>query len=89
MKKPITASKSNSNQKPAFRVNFSPIHERDGEMVRGRSTEIGAAWPTKDGSSYRINLNIIPQNLENGSLFLNPVEASDEATSDEEMELES
>jgi hypothetical protein len=46
----------NSKRHPAF----TAYHVREGKDSKGRWTEVGAAWATKDGRGYILHLNAIP-----------------------------
>lgn len=81
--------KSSAKQKPAFRINFAPRFEKDGSSQLGRSTEVGAAWKLRDSDGYRLSFNVVPQNLSDGVLFLNPEMNQDQqAEPDSELEQE-
>ncbi|MEO1207636.1 MAG: hypothetical protein AAFV45_15015 [Pseudomonadota bacterium] len=71
---------SKQSNKPLYRVSFCPIHGQhaDGGDIMGRSVEIGAVWTRKDPTKgAMLKLNIVPQNLTDGVIFLNPVEDKD------------
>lgn len=73
--------------KPAFRICFSTRFRNGNKSQLGRSVEIGAAWLLKEGDGYRLNFNVVPQNLNDGVVFLNPVPSQEQAH-DVDMEQE-
>ena len=77
----------NQVKHPAFRINFCPRFEKDGKSQLGRSVEIGAAWRLDEGDGFRLSFNVVPQNLNDGVVFLNPVQQQDQKH-DLDMELE-
>ncbi len=84
-------TKDENKQRPAFRINFAPRFEKDGKSQLGRSVEIGAAWKLEDDKGFRLSFSVVPQNLNDGAVFLNPVQEQKErqdAKHETEMELE-
>jgi hypothetical protein len=64
------------NKKPIFRVTFCPHDGKDDQgrdKLSKRSVEIGAVWATSSGKSNILRLNLIPENLKAGAIFLNPI----------------
>ena len=49
-------SDTNTNR-PAFR-----LYSVTGESKSARWTDIGVAWPTRDGKGFSLNLNALPLN---------------------------
>lgn len=66
-----------STKKPLYRVTFCPMEGKDEngkDKLSKRSVEIGAVWPTASGKSNILRLKIVPENISNGMIFLNPIE---------------
>ena len=72
--------------KPSHRVSFARIVGQDesGQDRLGAAREIGSVWPRQNGKGSIIRLDFIPIELtqHQGVLFLHPVEANSEATSE-------
>lgn len=72
--------------KPSHRVSFARITGQDenGQDRLGAAREIGSVWPRQNGKGSIIRLDFIPIELtqHQGVLFLSPVEANSEATSE-------
>ena len=72
--------------KPSHRVSFARIvgQDENGQDRLGTAREIGSVWPRQNGKGSIIRLDFIPIELtqHQGVLFLNPVEANSEATSE-------
>jgi len=69
---------SNEKNMPLFRANFSPVigTDENGKDKLGKSVEIGAVWRRSDPAKGAIlKLNIVPENIAAGVIFLNPVKA--------------
>lgn len=45
----------NSNNRPAFR-----LYTVQGDNDQARWTDIGVAWPTRDGKGFTLKLNALP-----------------------------
>ncbi len=80
-------AKDETKQRPAFRINFAPRFEKDGESQLGRSVEIGAAWALEGEKGFRLSFSVVPQNLNDGVVFLNPVQEQRQ-NQNADMELE-
>ena len=70
---------SNAKQKPTHRLRFAPIIGTDetGKDQLGRSIEVGAVWPRRDGKGAIQKFDIVPQDFSKGVLFLDPVTTED------------
>lgn len=73
----------NHDNRPLYRVSFARITGQDehGRDELGRSKEIGAVWPRKNGKAGGIlQLDIIPVELtqRQGVIFLVPVAGDDQ-----------
>ena len=69
-----------TTKRPKYRVTFCPIEGKDEQgrdKISKRSTEIGAVWETQSRKSAILRLKLIPENLANGVIFLNPVSQND------------
>lgn len=73
---------SNSKNKlPLYRVHFASIigTDENGKDKLGNSVEIGAVWQRKQADKGAIlKLNVVPQNMSEGVVFLHPVETNDQ-----------
>ena len=71
---------SNTKQKPIYRAKFCRIIGTDeaGKDQLSRAVEIGAVWARREaGKGAILKLDIVPQDLASGVLFLDPVTAED------------
>ena len=71
---------SNAKQKPIYRAKFCRVIGKDeaGKDQLGRAIEIGAVWARREAAKGAIlKLDIVPQDLSGGVLFLDPVTAED------------
>ena len=80
-------TKEDTKQRPAFRINFAQRFEKNGKSQLGRSVAIGAAWKLDDDKGFRLSFRVVPQNLNDGAVFLNPV-PEQRQNQDVDMELE-
>ncbi len=68
---------SKKNQ-PIYRAKFCAVTgtSENGNDILGKSVEIGAVWERKDPSKGAVlKLDIVPEGLSRGVLFLQPVKA--------------
>jgi hypothetical protein len=65
-----------NNRQPTYR-----LYTVSGERKNERWTEIGAAWPNRDGKGFSINLDALPLG---GRLVLREIEIQPEAQSSTE-----
>ena len=71
---------SNRKTLPLYRAKFCSVNGTDehGKDILGRPVEIGAVWERKDASKGAVlKLEIVPEGLRQGVLFLHPVNAGD------------
>jgi len=71
---------SNTKQKPIYRAKFCRFVGKDetGKDKLSRAVEIGAVWSRREAEKGAVlRLDIVPQDLTDGILFLDPVQAQD------------
>lgn len=69
---------SNAKQKPIYRVKFCRVVGSDEAKKDqlGKAVEIGAVWARREASKGAIlKLDIVPQDLSSGVVFLDPIDA--------------
>ncbi len=70
---------STKNQ-PLYRAKFCAVigTDENGKDKLGRSVEIGAVWERREaGKGAILKLDIVPEGLRDGVLFLHPVNSGD------------
>lgn len=68
-------STNNTTKRPTHRV-YHEVKNKDGKTVR--SSEIGAIWPSSNGSGFNMKLDYVPVNF-TGWLSIRPIDDTGEA----------
>ena len=68
-------STNNTSNRPTHRV-YHDVKNKDGKTVR--SSEIGAIWPSSNGSGFNLKLDYVPVNF-TGWLNIRPIDETGEA----------
>ena len=71
---------SNTKQRPLYRAKFCRVvgTDENGKDKLSRAVEIGAVWARREAEKGAVlRLDVVPQDLANGILFLDPVKAGD------------
>lgn len=71
---------SKPKQRPLYRAKFCRVvgQDENGKDRLSRAVEIGAVWSRREAEKGAVlRLDIVPQDLTNGILFLDPVQTQD------------